>query len=701
MMVIIKCFIVAVIAVALILASAFIVKKLKKELPKAISLIGCIFGVFAILLSCIFANHTGVLYEEVRFTALGEHNPEASADEIVINHYTVDNKQYKIKPPVEGKWMWYGESYMWRIEEDTRKPDGMTRSIVLKVPVGLDRTINLSMDKWKGMVEIELDGNQTVIDCFKEGGDVSFESSRGTKICALMLYGLHVAVYMAAMFAVILTIQFAFADEKNKLHRFRYHMIYAVIAASSLLICVPLFDDKSFWLDEMFQVSFSGNGRSVYETLMLPETTPPLFRVIANIWYNIVPYGQGWLLLLSALAVCGAIYFIGLVGKEICNESTGVLCAVLMATSTAVISNASLQYRTYGFVLLFSSLYLLYSIKRIKKGNDATWRDIVVMGAVTIPLTYTHYFGVFLCVAMFSVDLLLWLSKQVKAKVVFAYIIPFVAYIPWLICFITGNHIGNNQATWQHQPSLSRIIDYISYFCSDNEILTWMFYAGAITVVASIIIKLKNNTYEHRKDIAPAIPLMLIIVMFGMLFIYGKFSPNATLWIERYFFVIVPCVFAVQAHAVYCVGQAFKEHSAHAGAMVAAVLIAVTLPSTYTKSTSANFKPVHYYRDCAEWIYKQINYVYNDDCIVVMTGNSYVAEGFYEFYMTKRGIRDDVNFIRIANIKDDSFLDQYNTIIYCSYRANSSSDNDFIAKATEGYKQVKRDDGLNITVYDR
>jgi hypothetical protein len=108
-----------------------------------------------------------VIKDDVTFTALDVMDKQSSSVEIVIKHILVEGNQADFEAK-EGKWFWRGNDYIWRNEVDERKPDGITGSVTISLPVGRERSIVFLTNRTSGMVQISGFTNQTTVNLYSE-----------------------------------------------------------------------------------------------------------------------------------------------------------------------------------------------------------------------------------------------------------------------------------------------------------------------------------------------------------------------------------------------------------------------------------------------------------------------------------------------------------------------------------------------------
>ena len=186
-----------------------------------------------------------------------------------------------------------------------------------------------------------------------------------------------------------------------------------------------------------------------------------------------------------------------------------------------------------------------------------------------------------------------------------------------------------------------------------------------------------------------------------MLYLYGIYNPKATLWANRYFLVIYPCVIIIIGYAIDNLVNLFGYKSNRIRMTATVMICCMLLPYFYNKTTTDNYKDTNYYRECGEWIYSQINYVYNEDTIVFVTSRPSVAEAFHEYYMTKQSQRDDVNWVypKIMPSNYSEYFLQYNTIILCNYYSKGVISDKILNFINKNYTLVESNKDLNLGVY--
>ena len=658
----------------------------------------------AIFIACLFLSNSWVqkmpiVYDEVGVVALDEKNEKSQGVEVSVQGIEIRRIKKEFPKVSEGKWFFTTEdNYMWRPESDPRQPEGTTKSIVLKVPVGTERTLLFRKSDWGGKAQVGFWNQKVVVDTYTTSA-LKLEDS-GIRRQILQAAGrLFIFGVIMCVFAFLIYLLFRISQSENE--KLKRKTVYASVALSFFAITAAYLETQEFWLDEMFQIGFSGTGKSLYETLMVTETTPPIFRLLANVWYNIVPYGEEWLLLLPTLFSAGFVYTVGLLGEEIGGKYVGYTSAMLAAVSTALLNNGVREFRANALLTLLSCVFMLYYVKRLKTGKYS-----VVVTVIMILLAYTHYFGVFLCGAAFILDVYYFCCKKKKIKDFIPYLIAVAVFVPWVFRLLELGHL-KFEASWQIQPTLKAVYNLLIFLCGD---------ALFVVLLAVGIISVLFNKNQSEKSFDARFSLIFIFfVMIACLYAYGTFiRPLATLWAHRYFMNILACSIVITAFGLVQVGRFLVAacermlpnlKSVELAKKATCVLLSVFLLFSNMPKISAGYTPSsgQDYKGAAETIYSHVD-AYKDDSIVVFLCQDYVVDGWYEYYMTMQGKRDDINYASVAKIPTqkeaaEEFFKPYETIYQCYLQEYACPS--FTEQINEHYKLIKNDTSTRVRVYKR
>ncbi len=644
-------------------ALLFVFKKyFKNSIGKLATPILVVLLTVLLFLTNSWVQQVPVIYDKVKVSALNEKNVASQGVEVSVRGVKAAYGEQYFPEVIEGKWFFTTEeNYMWRPKRDARQPEGTTKKIVLKVPVGAQRNLIVKKSEWGGKATVKCCGEKAVVDTYISSqinlADSSLKRQLFQAAVRLLLFGLIMSAFVALLYVFARIYQ----SDDDKL---KSKSTYGLIALAFLFLVFPYLSEQEFWLDEMYQIGFSGTGKSLYETLMVTETTPPLFRLIANIWYNIMPYGEEWLLLLPTLFCAGFIYTVGLLGEEIGGKYVGYTSALLASVSSALLNSGVREFRANALLAFLSCVLILYYVKNLKTGKYK-----VAFTLSMLFIAYTHYFGVFLCGAVFLLDIYYLFTKKKTYKDFIPYVVVFVLFIPWILRFLSLGQMSF-EAFWQPIPNLKEVYNLLLYLCGDSVTIILLLF-GVFSILFTSKIK--------KSELLPlaVIPFIMVVCVY----MYGTFvRPQATLWTNRYFLNIIPCVIVVISYGLVVIGRFLikvvnKSLDNMAIAKTIKKAICIILPiwllvlnypnisADYTAPKNSDFK------GAANTIYGHVD-AYKEDSLVVMVCQGYVVDGWYEYYMTMHGVRDDIKYISVEDIPTDAikaeeFFKSYKTIYMC------------------------------------
>lgn len=663
-----------------------------------------------VLFACIAnmaAGYVPPLTDTVTLTALGETGQAGKGQEVFVTGYTVDGETYGPQNAVEGKWFWIGERYGWRPETDRRQPEGTTRSVTLEVPVGWERRVNFSVNEWRGKVEVTgIHGTQQVDTSEMATLLIGRSTTKDlilNQACTLCVYVLSFLIGVGGLFGG-LALRFKRPEIFHTLReQHADHCLYFVIAIASFLIMLRYAGVDGFWLDEVYQVQFSNRTGSWKEVLFASTANlpMPLCSLIFYIWYQIMPYGERFLLLLSEVSTVAGLYFIGLCGRKLCGRVGGVMAMIAIVASPTIFVQCAYEFRFYGLYLMGTAIVLLTYLKRLDTQGVESHGSVLRLGIAMLFCAQMHYFGVILCAILFGIDVLLFINHKIKFRCIWSYIIAGLSYLPILIVVVQTKSYST-KATWQGEPSLKAVLNLIRYLSGNSTVVMVLFSVGISAVLIYLFDRLRQKTFSFETDIAYFLPAIIVIVTVAILYLYGQLCPAATLWVERYFVGLIPAVCLLFTYGVDVLVRVLTQRG-HKDVRVLTTVICLTItllivPVTLDQTIDTVTKIRQPHREGANWLYEQGNYIYNDTTLVVTTNSPIFVEGWSEYYLTKQGQRDEVNVVSQWQLTAE-ILDGYDRV-YLHY-VHSSAPQRLLDLLNESFTIVADRPDLKIRTYQR
>lgn len=449
-----------------------------------------------------------------------------------------------------------------------------------------------------------------------------------------------------------------YADKKLRIYR-----IISIVALSFMIIFMLSYASKqSFWYDELDWTIgiFAGKDfRSICETLLNSGYNLPLYYVILAPLYNILPYGEVWLLIPSIVFVIVGIVALSKAGQCIGGEDIGLFALCISVVSSILITQGGWELRPYSILFCFASSTLLYYAKRLKK---ETWTNIILYAASMLLMLYSHWFGAIIAVFYAFSDLFFWIEKKLSFKCMVSYIVAGLLYLPWLI-FMFIRHTTDLSVYWAETPGITAPVMIIYYLLSNSKILLILFCVGCLIVIIKWLLALKNRQYVAGIN-------LWVNMIVGMawvicpIFVYSRYiNPEGSIFVDRYFFVVIPQVFLITAYAISEIiikigitdGSLDVKNASWLNKISKPAIITVLLLfccigyKTYNNCIlSAKISPEPY-REVAEYL-SQDEQIYSDGTLVLSSSNGI---NWVKYYFMKRGYSIPANY---AVGKDDIIL---------------------------------------------
>lgn len=679
--------------------------------------------IFILLVSIISTNRimkkVPVIKDDVTFTALDVMDKQSSSVEIVIKHILVEGNQADFEPK-EGKWFWRGNDYIWRNEADERKPDGITGSVTISLPVGRERSIVFLTNRTSGMVQISGFTNQTTVNLYSESEaviDVEIPDSNNNDLSKRNLVYLSCFLLIASL--LIVPVSYVIRNYKrhpeNTKARFSRNCFLLALGGISfitLAVMVSVSGKQGFWLDEMYQLGYIHKGLSLQDTLKIyatmEEVSPPLFGVVSYIWYRIVPNGQRWLLLICEIPIALSVFLLGLTAGKLRGERYGILAAIICATSRVYLYEAGQEFRMYGFLIFFSTLTLCLYIRRVKQMGNESRGSIILYGISLALVVFSHYIAAVVCLALFVSDIYLYVKKKIKLRCIYSYIIAFLLLLPWavMVLFMNQRDIGT---FWPEKPRLLSILNVFKFLLSHHEYLIMLFFIGVAAIIYLVFNSFRLKRFHYEKHFVFANLLWVTVFTIATIYGYSKYiAPSGSLFVLRYFICIAPYFILICAYAVdsICRYLDANQTSSAAGAVACIFIILLTSFNGYYDIVINTDNQKQSYRAAAEWLIKQDD-IYSPKNVVFLNDPSTITAGWKEFYVEQGGRRDSFGIINPDDNSTTVFRKKSNPTDYLisqgTYKKiyfvnlNNRSVPDFLDK----YKISQEIPHLSITVYVR
>lgn len=628
--------------------------------------------------------------EQITLTATGETSGIAMNNEVVLIGVISDGKTYAINNATEGKWFWRGSQYMWRDEGDIRQPEGTTRNITLNIPIGAGRSLVFNGNPYSGMVQITFKNETNTYDLYNETfqdipisiPDTNPVFDNAVKIGRLALFVVFILLLMAyPTFAVI---YFSEDIVWKWFERYWDRLIYILLAICSFAIMFYNGQKGSFWHDEVWTLGWLYGG--------FPGKTSIVYQWLNSVWFSLMPYGEEYLLILSELLVAAAIYVLGTLGNMYKGKQFGVILATLGATSFPVINQCGSEFRPYA-LLFFCISALLYLFIRKQREHGEKISTVLLYGAVLTLAMDTHDFGFILAGLLMISDVVLIMFKRNKKTVLIGFALPSIYAVYSLLARFTSTLAIAKAYSWPEAPSLRGVVSCLKWLCSDSFFLFAILLIGIVSTIVHLVVCFRRKAVDFCEDSIFVTFLVVPTMIFVLTFLYPVVFPGASVFVDRYFVVILPfCLFFMSIGIENIVENLSINFSGSKNiGLITWTVSCVLILCIFSWHTVSPTNIYENHKGTAEYLMAQDD-IYNSSTLCfVVGGNVFVNDGF-EYYFTQKGKRDSINHSAYLSASD---LTVYKTI-YCVYHHASFNPTQFLEN---GYVEVYSNDSLALRKY--
>ena len=295
--------------------------------------------------------------------------------------------------------------------------------------------------------------------------------------------------------------------------------------------------NRSIWLDEAICPLFSsGSINSIIENLKT-DNHPPLYFFLLSVWMKVFGQSETALRSLSGLFYFLCVFSVYFIMRELYDQKTGVICALLFLLSPLAIKHAQ-NARSYTLLALFSILSSGYFFKTFIQ-QKCSAKNAAIYVLFNIFGTFTHYCFAFVLISHLVSFIFYYYSwKLIKTFLVteLLSVAPFAVF--WSP--ILKIQLGLNTATWIPEPQLLHLVK--AFF----EFFHPVFY---VILLILLILQFKDKcysethglrglkTYDSKSDIRSYIQkgdIVWVYLFGGSFFTLFLFSFIKLLFIARY-----------------------------------------------------------------------------------------------------------------------------------------------------------------------
>jgi len=355
--------------------------------------------------------------------------------------------------------------------------------------------------------------------------------------------------------------------------------LFIIVIFTLILRLIGIDKMNGFWLDEMTSYECSKN-------LSWPNISYPYFYIL-HLWMKLFGEQDVLLRLLSVLAGILTIPIVYLTGKELNSRKLGFISAIFIAINSPLIYYSQ-EVRYYSFLALFSILSFLFLLKVKNKPVKKHYIGLII---ANLAILYSFLIG-FAFVAAQTLLFLIYLYVKDKQNIkpfIYSQIITLLCYLPFLFTLpqlLFTNSFASNfvherfdltSPIYIFQNWFSPIItslysadtNYFVYFSSLSPELKFYIIIPMLISLSAIVVSLQRKNFAGIlfamimsffiveilassinkfmlivRYTIPCIPIMLIIIAYGLCNIRNKIISGSLIFIfislNLYYILFMP-----------------------------------------------------------------------------------------------------------------------------------------------------------------
>lgn len=290
--------------------------------------------------------------------------------------------------------------------------------------------------------------------------------------------------------------------EKSALDLVRDNYLLLLIFLSGFGIRILGLGTESIWYDEA--VSIAASKLSLFEQIrwnfMESDNNPPLYYAILHFWVYIFGDSEFSSRLPSAIFGSCSILAIYAVGNLLFDRKTGLLAALILATSVFHVW-FSQEARAYSLLTLLTLVSFYYFLKLMDAPHDRVYTVAYIVSSVL--LLYTHYYGLPVIVSQNIFCFTQFLRNKNAGRLemkkwVRLQLILVIFFLPCLVLLVkSGSTI--RESFWIAAPTIREVLGYFTTYSGSAPILYLLVIFSLFSVVSLGRIKHASNYREIIK----------------------------------------------------------------------------------------------------------------------------------------------------------------------------------------------------------
>lgn len=308
---------------------------------------------------------------------------------------------------------------------------------------------------------------------------------------------------------------------KELLQKYADQLIVLTLALISLFISLPHLADTSLSIDEPFSVFYSQYDVADIFRFLKGGNNPPGYEFFLHFWMKVAGQEVFWLRFPSAVfwGLTGVALF--QIGKTIFNRQVGVVGAFTFLCSNFTLQFAQ-QARAYALFVMLATWAFYWLIRYTKEGSI---RSLVWLTLLNCLAAYIHFLA-FIPILAQVVAVAALVRKDATKWKLFALSmgILLIAYLPMLGILYSRADDSIRHGTWV-RPPVNQLVFWgmLDWMLNTSRYFTWVL--SALLVIGSVRIVLSETGIRRL-----AMPLALILILWFILIL--RLNIDQLVWLS-------------------------------------------------------------------------------------------------------------------------------------------------------------------------
>ena len=324
----------------------------------------------------------------------------------------------------------------------------------------------------------------------------------------------------------------------------RWVLMGLIVLIGVTVRTVNLAEVGSLSFDEAWSVRIARKSLTAGLAIVTHDKHPPLFYMLLHIWIRLVGTSEFSLRFLSVLAGIVCVVVIYQVGREMFDQSTGLVAALMVAVGPFQVWYSQ-EARMYPLSLAFSLLSVLFLWKARDQKSPKYWAGYIFF---TLLMVFTHYIAGLVLVGQAAFLLLDALENRERIPVLKKWLLCLLAMglvgLPWLPTVISQVQIDSGPPPWIAQlfgtPTLMDLLFntfFLHFLLSNPELyprwLRLVTYSIGMALLALAILetRLSFPFLKVTRQTAVVFCLLCLALPIGTVWLISQHWP---MYVPRY-----------------------------------------------------------------------------------------------------------------------------------------------------------------------